>query len=806
MNKKNRDLLIGGFLLMALTLLMVGWKSRQPHSELNIKHTKLEKASSLFAQSLELENWTLNNVKDYGAIGDGITDDTDAIQKCITTAEQNSPRFGYESAYPEIIFPGGTYVVSRPIVISATPEKRGLYLRGLSEVTIKQTDPDSDIFYIHNGFRHVVDNLNFEGGKRHIKFFTGNKDKSTLLVRNCDFHNSSSYAIDDALKGVHYSNIIPPYDVFMQDGLPMLTTNEVDSLPDVFYTSSLLTVTDCRFYNCMNVLRAFADWGILRNCTIETNPDMKGAAIYSRGVLKLENVEGLAHVTSGNAQRWIDNIMAGVILQNVDFDGAGDVGMCPVNNRRIYDNGGLYNVYVIIDGGRFKAAGSPENCIVYCEEVPNLVTVRSATETSGIEIPAVNFRSTVTTQYLQHVSFPELVTRDPELARIYGYMVSMPRIYYVTGYKYENNFSFFINDNNENIKDNVPAVLDQFMESALSESVQAEFVKNAPLKLDEMNSLLTKTINVASFGAEPDGSDCSAEIQAAFDVAADTFVTEVVFPNGIYTLSRPINLPPNIYIRGLGKACFQGDGNLTSLFTGENIVNLSLLNLGFYMAQNAIDISTRANDESRIFVDLCSFADLTGSAVKCLAGNGVSGENNKTRLRITDSVYVEVQQALLSNAADALFDCNWISTRSNGENSAPFVNKGRMKMANVITVPRATFGAWIENYGTLVVDNMRFGAEGSWKNNIVNNKVETGKIFMENSWLNCEKESIVYCDVLPACFALRSNMGIPATGFQKMVTAYAKDKDKLESVFSETANIVPTIIEYLKIGSLLLLL
>ena len=210
------------------------------------------------------------------------------------------------------------------------------------------------------------------------------------------------------------------------------------------------------------------------NCRIETNPAMKGAAVYARGVLKLRNINGLAYVTKGNKQRWVDNIMGSVILQNVNFDAKGNIGMCPVFNRRIYDNGGLYNVAVLIYDSRFKAAGFPENSIIYCEEVPNLVSVINSSEVSGKNVSAVNFRPVVTKKYLQHVSFPELVKRDPELAKIYGYMVAMPRVYDVTGYKYKNNFAFNIH-NNQNISAKLPEVLKQFAEKPLPKNIQEGF-------------------------------------------------------------------------------------------------------------------------------------------------------------------------------------------------------------------------------------------------------------------------------------------------------------------------------------------
>ncbi|KAF8654243.1 hypothetical protein AX16_003764 [Volvariella volvacea WC 439] len=60
------------------------------------------------------------NVKDYGARGDGVTDDTDAINRAITDGGRcggYNPRCESSTVSPAVVyFPRGTYLVSRPIV------------------------------------------------------------------------------------------------------------------------------------------------------------------------------------------------------------------------------------------------------------------------------------------------------------------------------------------------------------------------------------------------------------------------------------------------------------------------------------------------------------------------------------------------------------------------------------------------------------------------------------------------------------------------------------------------------------------
>ena len=60
------------------------------------------------------------NVKDFGAKGDGITDDTQAIQNAISSTNRCSSQSGCEGSTTEpglIYFPQGTYVISNTIQI-----------------------------------------------------------------------------------------------------------------------------------------------------------------------------------------------------------------------------------------------------------------------------------------------------------------------------------------------------------------------------------------------------------------------------------------------------------------------------------------------------------------------------------------------------------------------------------------------------------------------------------------------------------------------------------------------------------------
>jgi len=64
------------------------------------------------------------NVKDFGAKGDGVTDDTDSINQAISSGSRcGQGTCGSSTITPAVVyFPAGTYVMSAPIIAYYTPK------------------------------------------------------------------------------------------------------------------------------------------------------------------------------------------------------------------------------------------------------------------------------------------------------------------------------------------------------------------------------------------------------------------------------------------------------------------------------------------------------------------------------------------------------------------------------------------------------------------------------------------------------------------------------------------------------------
>lgn len=213
------------------------------------------------------------DVQAFGARGDGRTDDTGAIRAAI--AEQNRDRgtgratVGYASVRT-LFFPAGRYVISDTLALGPYAVVRG------DQAVIEQKDPTRDIFTAP-GYRNAFIALRFVGGRRAIAMRTNNIDTCTPKVRRCHFHHTAGPAIEMADPS----------------------------------GSTLLSVTDCLFVQCEQVLVNRYDHAVLRDCWITTSRSMAGkAVIENHGLLACENILGVPLV-NGRDQRWIDPLTRG---------------------------------------------------------------------------------------------------------------------------------------------------------------------------------------------------------------------------------------------------------------------------------------------------------------------------------------------------------------------------------------------------------------------------------------------------------------------------------------------------------------
>ena len=294
------------------------------------------------------------NVRDFGAKGDGSTDDTEAIQKAfnaITGFNEKYPGTAYYTALTPVVFPSGKYMISDTIHIP-----NNIVVRG-EGAAIHQTNPEKDIFEYANAWRMTFDGLTFLGGRHHLKLTNPNLDTGMIIIENCKFYDSA-----EASLFIHIQ-------------------------------STVVNIRDCIWLQCMQVL-VFenGDQAIMRDCWITSHPAMKDKAVieHKAGRLTIENLCGVPLV-NGTDQRWIDNKSQWLSLVRCRFGGEGG-GFTPVVNFTKPTGWPLGTLIMIEDSLICSVGNKKRQCAVYCEEIPNSIIIKGCnTYTAEILVsPKIN--------------------------------------------------------------------------------------------------------------------------------------------------------------------------------------------------------------------------------------------------------------------------------------------------------------------------------------------------------------------------------------------------------------------------------
>jgi hypothetical protein len=305
------------------------------------------------------------NVRDFGAKGDGVTDDTPAIRAAFEAAQKRviswQPVAGqcYVNSLPELFFPNGRYKLSAPI----TPT---CHLRGEGNAVLEQADPNVDIITMQWCWRWRISGFTFLGGRNHLAIGNNNIDTGRIVIENCVFQNASGCAIKTGDQSF----------------------------------STQLTVSNCVLYSCRQTLINYCDLAKIADTWISTAPAMKDQAVIENyGGLLLENICGVPMFDGNNDPRWIDNY-AGVTCRNVRFGGEAG-GFCAVVNKVHYAY--KYPVipsYIILDNCNVYCINNPKRrCAIYLEEVPNQIIVRDCVGFPDLPIVKVDGKLDLATYF-----------------------------------------------------------------------------------------------------------------------------------------------------------------------------------------------------------------------------------------------------------------------------------------------------------------------------------------------------------------------------------------------------------------------
>jgi hypothetical protein len=213
---------------------------------------------SLTKVSYSMINGSPDNVKDFGAVGDGVADDTAAIQNAITAANAGSG---------VLYFPEGTYIYTPSAPFDITVSGNGLTLRGEIGRSFIKTNFNGIAFNVVTNFRAIVDflgsaGLNIEGLYFENQNYATTNTNATCFyithgtnfgalcnISDCTFGRYTNCAVQGIRAwnwAIKRSNF---YGVTFRDSNPPWPTTQVEAGIRLWGADGTLTVQDHSFSN-----------------------------------------------------------------------------------------------------------------------------------------------------------------------------------------------------------------------------------------------------------------------------------------------------------------------------------------------------------------------------------------------------------------------------------------------------------------------------------------------------------------------------------------------------------------------------
>jgi len=200
-------------------------------------------------------------VTDFGAKGDGVTDDTAAIRRAVEALEKGRPKARHcvrrhkvcfpDAPFAAIVFPKGTYRITGPIVVTGDA-----MLQGEDGATVVNAAPEEEGFYVRDTHNLIVKGLTFVGGLCQIRMWTRNRDCSYLHVADCVFRECRGTSVCS----VSYKQSEERPAVVIETAC-----GEERGVP--YNNSTLMLVERCRFEGNATALRLYSDGLTVRDCS-----------------------------------------------------------------------------------------------------------------------------------------------------------------------------------------------------------------------------------------------------------------------------------------------------------------------------------------------------------------------------------------------------------------------------------------------------------------------------------------------------------------------------------------------------------
>ena len=143
------------------------------------------------------------NVKAYGAVGDGVTDDTAACQAAFVVANAavqagTAGVYGQGAAVgsaPILYFPTGVYLIATTTGINNDVEMNYARVVGDNAILVAGDADITTEFFNNVRYMNEFSGLTFRNGKYGIEIQTGNVNSTINSIRDCEFFNQDKACI-----------------------------------------------------------------------------------------------------------------------------------------------------------------------------------------------------------------------------------------------------------------------------------------------------------------------------------------------------------------------------------------------------------------------------------------------------------------------------------------------------------------------------------------------------------------------------------------------------------------------------------
>jgi len=341
----------------------------------------LQAGTGAVSQSVQSRLRNTVSVKDFGAVGDGVTDDTAAIQAAITA-----------TAGGELYFPGATYLISSALTIVSANTR-----------------------LVGDGPRTIIKNASLTGHA--IKFFPNNTTATSVFLYNCGIADMQIYSAVDKTAGAGV--YVLQCDGFRLDQVQIQNHPEgllvsggqlnVFNAPTIFANPAVLTGTPVANSQAVRFCEAPIDGGLYQDCfTCEvTNIIVGGNRCFDKSI-RVESCDGL-HFTNGYINgAYSDEIflkvatasryLGALSFESIYLDGVGMVA-APINRNGInFPVSALGSVYSVSFNNGFIGNYSGKG--VVCNEDVYQVSFTGGTKFANINNWAIDFVGSNTTTAL----------------------------------------------------------------------------------------------------------------------------------------------------------------------------------------------------------------------------------------------------------------------------------------------------------------------------------------------------------------------------------------------------------------------